>query len=884
MVNGTEAAAATGAMAGRAADHTSQCDWTKLAGAKIDESRTYLKPVFAMSSYKLKLSFCLSPKVWRVCFSQSCRLGGLFLGLLLLPVVRGATAPVETEQSRILEQINRLRLEQSLLPSAKNRLRLLQKKLSTTDGLPVSGPALPPQNPLPLPSDESTPQLRAGSYLEFIGFVKHNLPRHLTDSPEHLVKRGNLWLSRHPSASPERTNIQFLTRQVWPGWEEFLPQLILRRPHLLGLAIPAGLHAGRTIEDIGLDGLLLSQQTSHGTASIRISWRQLPNLEIVRFLGEQAFTGSPMSPADPYPYYAFLLCNSEFSRLRRLLNSPAQAAQRPHWLSLIYDLENWHTETQALQLWRNAQELRLIGDRSQAYQQLLKLTRLDSRLAEVHRREIELLKEQCLPSTPASQAVRLIDSAQKILTADPTQALWLLHCAYSRYGELSFPEKSRIALLRDQTLSPLSAESAEPLIAWQVAENPSPAFAQLQKWQQSSPAFSERALSQLKAAVLLAAGDWYHAPSEMGSLRPEKPSPLPPALAAPVCFAKGLLGLRLGQDRTSAAILQELAKLAQQAGLQDPALAIQISTLLVEYAILAREHRLSGSLISHLYARISRQPGLPATLQKRFFFSTLVWLLQADRLQETTRLLEQLMTPARTDSLSLTPEERQTLQAVHSWLGQHDSPAAAADTWQASSPALQCLLIAALSRRPALPGGLPPSLTGTPKPGSGPLGGKVWYEHLLLKLSYHLQTGNISQASADLILALDLSHPATSTYYPDLCFLKAGLEILQNQNMQAMETLGHLSWASVASASEKELAECWREARLRRVKAIVPKQAQSFWHVWLSCMADWSQEVPLDNRQAIAELAAKAQGEPEIRLARAMKVLSQGQPNSTVDN
>jgi hypothetical protein len=855
-----------------------------LQGPAINEAQTDLKPVFAMSNFNLKLFFSRGMKVWRFRLSQSCWLGGLFLGVLLGPTAWGANASAESEESKILEQINRLRLEQSLLPSAKNRLRLLQKKLSATDGLPVPGPSLPSAGQALLPSDETAPQLRAESYLEFIGFVKHNLPRHLTDSPEHLVTRGNRWLSSHPSPSPERTNIQFLTRQVWPAWEEFLPQLVLRAPHLQGLTIPAGPHAGRIVEDIGLDGLLLSQQTSHGSASIRISWRQLPSLEVFRFLGEQAFAGKSLSPADQYPYYAFLLWSSDFGKLHRLLNNPEQASERPRWLSLISDLENWRTETQALRLWRNAQELRLIGDRSRAYQQLLKLTQLDSRLAEVHRREIEILKEQCLPSTPASQAIKLIEAAQKALLTNPTQALWLLHCAYSRYGELPFPEKSKIALLRDQALSTAAAESAEPLVAWQIAESPIQAFAQLQKWQQHSPPFSERALSQLKAAVFLGAGDWYHAPSEMGNLRPQEPIPLPPALAAPVCFAKGLVGLRLGQGQTSATILKELVHLEQQASLQDPALAVRISTLLVEYATLAREHRLSGRLISHLFARINRQPDLPATLQKRFFFNTLLWLLQADRLQETNRLLAQLMTPARTASLSITPEEAQTLQAVHSWLSQSDSPAAPADTWQASPSALQCLLIAALRRHPAPPGGLPSSLAGEPTPGPGPLGGKAWYEHLLLKLSYQLQTGNLSQASAGLIRALDQYHPATNAYYPDLCFIKAGLEILQGQNMQAMETLGHLSWASVASASEKELAECWREARLRRVKATVPKQAQSFWHVWLSCMADWSQKVPLDSGQSIAELTAKAQGEPEIQLARAMKVLSQGQPNSTVDN
>jgi hypothetical protein len=151
-------------------------------------------------------------------------------------------------------------------------------------------------------------------------------------------------------------------------------------------------------------------------------------------------------------------------------------------------------------------------------------------------------------------------------------------------------------------------------------------------------------------------------------------------------------------------------------------------------------------------------------------------------------------------------------------------------------------------------------------PGVGSIGATIWFDRLLLSLAAAIQEQDLAGAAELVSQGLDLYAPNLNAYYPRLCAMEAGVEILAGQPAAARETLGFVQWSAAASKSEQswvrlfEKDEGWR----RTPKELVTGSESHFWFAWLN----WAFQVSQANEAEAEQQLAKTKG---CRLSLAQK-------------
>ena len=700
--------------------------------------------------------------------------------------------------------------------------------------------------------------------------------------PETTLAAARDWLTRYPQASPERSQLLFLTGKILPAYEEFLPVLIKNKAKFAGLALPAPDKTLKPFRDLAFTEYQVTEKVDSGEFAVHVPWTT-PGLDRKAVLGtftKTVFTDPALTPAERAPYLAWLLLSRQFDPLEQQLPELHDAALAREWLLASRTYLQAPTEGQALALWREVEDAARQSQVTQACRAALRLRALPSAGAARHGAEIDRLLRQNQDRLPEMAAPALVQNALEKLAAAPEESLLLLGTAKTRYGRLDFPENAEIDKLRQKAVEQLAEKGTQeehwapiPRLSGGLPDYPGEAgvsyFLALKNLN-AMTAPQQAGMTSLHPLALMELGDWGTAQKIFQETPVPKAGGVPPVFHAARLFGRALAADRF-EDRTfdAAAFHQRMAEIRREPPVPDeeakPELvkANQFPAILgqftADYALLTRTWDQIPASAQLGQLAISRQS--PAAGPLLLTLATLD--LEAQQRPAALELLRKCKErlDAKTEDL---PEHVAAAKALAFLEGHENRPPLPADVPRNSRARYSRFLLSAmLARTPQL-------TTRQEKDLVTELAGRLdaaqwaglegWLDALLLRVGYELSSRNDSAALALVRKALDDRSPLAGTCYPRILFLRAGLEQLTAPATVARETLAAVAHATTAAPSELALAKA-RSGGNQGGDADLP-----FWSGWLRWTAAVKASDAPGAKAALAEMRSGARSLAEKRM------------------
>ncbi len=765
-------------------------------------------------------------------------------------------------RDRVLREVAALLQEKVLTPNQRRRLETLRDRLPKT-AAPSSAPGEKPgAAPGPRqsgicrkPPPEELSRQAYFSLLQAIGACGRR-----SNGVLQAKALAAVWLRQHPGPSPEEDRVRLLLANVLEPAAEFIPSLVKRRKLLLGKSLTIDATGKKIIRDVSpTRGIRLAAVTRYGETSGWMPWAALAQPRILVQLGESAYAQTPLSLETARPWAGFLFVIHDAVRLRRLLDRvTAPKAAKQIWLDLLGDLQRAPHEVEAFQLWRNACEHYLLGEREQPLKWLRKLTSHPSEVLEKHAVEIRKMRDDCAKHTPAARAAALLAQAQQRLETNPQKALALAGTAWARYGELDFPGRASLDSIRKTAIERMSEQIRQMLGALAMVR-PHLFFAPFTRIRAlfrktdlgpgTSLALYQRMLrvqghnntlqippadaALLRAAALLEIGDWKNSEKCLQAAARPLAATWTAAVRYAVAFTRAAV-----TDRYDGSLAADLAQFRRlRAAAANPADASPyFGPTCTDFLIVA--HLFSDSAAQSALAIDPVSPSGAWQQNKRLFLGRLILHLErGDRTQALagiTRLLQDLNLRSRT---RISPPERPFFTALKGLLeGNADAPFPVVPVDAFGSDYEARLALAVLARVPKTRTALQAAFLQTGiriPPAKTLIGGEAWAAQATLQAAFALERDDPAAALAavqNIRARTDL--PLTGRY-PALTALAAGLEQLLDRPGAAWEMLSDLRWSTVAAAAEKK----WARAAQAPTPPSLPKEfpqnsPAAFWFCW----------------------------------------------------
>jgi len=232
------------------------------------------------------------------------------------------------------------------------------------------------------------------------------------------------------------------------------------------------------------------------------------------------------------------------------------------------------------------------------------------------------------------------------------------------------------------------------------------------------------------------------------------------------------------------------------------------------------------------------EQGPPSSVQ-RFALSNLVWLVEAGREKEAANLIVALCT--NTNALrksGFRAADIDMLSAVRQWItspGEAPLPKVTPGTILAGH--VGRLFMAVLGSVSSARSEVRDSLVAAPLlpgPGKSVFDGDAWFNQCILRVDYALQTKHVHRALEIVQESLGETSLNLTAFYPRLCALEAGIQVLAGNVGGARDTLRGLRWSTVCSQAEKDYLRVFARTETSEwPRSIRPGTSAAFWFSWL---------------------------------------------------
>lgn len=717
-----------------------------------------------------------------------------------------------------------------------------QDQGTVTEPAPATPTVKPPDAPRPKPDAADTRVARADAFAELLydfGKAAAKLPVKL----EPLMQKGREWQERFPGASEEGSQVAFLLTKVLPAFEEFIPKVASRKDKWQGKTLPK--YPGKAMKEINATELILTEKSGYGQVNLRVKWSDMDRVAAYTVLGKLALADADPATSDYPPYLAMLLLARQAADLQTAADRVPDGADKRQWQLLAAAFARADTEGKALAAIRDAKQAAERGEYGTAWENLQAAKSLQAASLVRHADDMEKINAVCLERVPQAIVAVMMEKAQSLMTREPAAALQLLNVVQARYGRLDFPEKSDLPALREKILTALRAdrdgddeeeqvEAFLPLVEWRPRRFPG-ASALLLPLIQKKPGMTPELKNGINGLVLLEMGDWDGARKALGPEVVGVISSLPPRMQTAFWFGRGLISDRYADSSISAsAAMGRLSDLRGRSAAEGIAAAL-LGRLVTDYALLTQQYSQRNPPFGSLANLVAVKHGALPNLM-----TAMAWMCEAGRAAEGITMIEEL---TAADSSFLTPPE---VAAVTAMLN------AAAAT---APPTLRSGVVpegqrdryarlglsAFLSSAAATSAKTGSSFIENLRPlvtGDGLLAANTWFDVTLMQIGYALQENNLTAAGDILRDAHRVQATAVSPYYPRLCLLAAGRELLAGSSAAARDHLQALTYSTVASKAECQAAGLVEKKKDAAVSpAAMSEAGAAYWQAWL----EWAQ-------------------------------------------
>ncbi len=671
-------------------------------------------------------------------------------------------------------------------------------------------------------------------------------------SAEELMRRGEEWLLNHPVTGDERAVVAFVVTTVLPSIDECLPKLVTLKERLVGLKFPGRRFPRARVTDLTIHEIQLEETTQHGRIARSVRWAELHDPRYLLHFWRKALTETKITIDEARPYLALMLFTNQFKIWDEILSALPPGTEKRQWEVLRVHLATGKAEGAALQLWRSANIAFAARCYSAAHRALHSLQKSRTAVARRHRERIAAMKAEAAPKVPEAHAGELLRQARRRLAVDPRESLALASLVQCRYGNADFPEKNSLLDIRRDALfrlpvrnegmlsaarrapesvlrpflAPLNGNSI-PALRWVLEAARSDALTPMRK----------SLMPALEGAALLELGDWSGARARCETVAPESLDNAPGVFRGPFLFTQALLDWHFSARNPDIAgyvgAFRRMEK--RNAG---TAQGLHDALLLLEYLLVVGDLERDPAEILR-WREVS--DAHRSSLTRRYALDALAYLVGGGRTAEAVkRLREVLGDGSGSPGHGFRPGEQAFLQRILEYLnGDGALSAAQLREFGNLDEFSYRLLVSALVQRDARTGEGLEWLYGqaTEVGGAfGPVGGSALFDTICLRVSRALAAGDADAAWSAAEWGLRLRHRALFPYFARLCFLQAGVGLLQGMTEAGTEIGVRLGAGTVASSTERALAELLeKDADRGHVRMRVRKRDEAkFWYTWLS--------------------------------------------------
>lgn len=733
---------------------------------------------------------------------------------------------------------------------------------------PGEAPTLPARPPAPeaaasvltdrVPVSVTPADLRADAFLGYmaqLARLEYSVPFQV----ESCAVAGQKLLLEFTEDCAERARTAFCVGTALPALDEVLAKLVANAEVLAGVKLPQREYSRCAVRSVTLAGLVLQEQAQHGVMLRNLAWQRVENpvgvvLHLSRVVAARSTTWR-----DRRPFLALLLFTRNSKLFEEAVSGLPETPEKAEWEALRDVLDRAAEDGKALRVWQKAVEACEQGERTSAYRLLTEILATRGAVMERYGQRATQLLDIVGPTVPEVAGGRLVREAAEAVTGDPMTALAKLLLASAHYGDVDFPEKSRMdRLLRSALLAmpvpewleqPAQRHPQHVIVAFaQPPQTGVPTFAMRAYLSASAavenlpPKVSEL-MPSLEAAAFVELGDWATAGRLLPRLTDPAINPLPPAARASVFYARGLVEARYGAA-AGRDVLEALRRCArdQNAGNETGQFALLPQILAVEYGI----HERSGERDLQRYwvageALSARGPVEPMA---RLALGVAALALDRGAVDVLPSLLPALFgRDANAAAWGLTETDTALLRQALTGssdpeglaLAMAGIPSRDVTEWH-----LRLAAAAALSRGGLNDGVWLKATEWTDLDGStfGPVGGTAIYDLVLLRVAHLVSAGDDVRAGETLAWALEQNHPCLAPYYARLLFVHWGLLRLHGAGA-SRELSEQVEAAACANRAEKVLARVYVNDSLREKAREATKDSHEgrFWFDWLATCA-----------------------------------------------